>query len=51
MSSAPTSDAYRRTTAPEHGPLSGLRVLEIGHFVVAPFCTAEIDALRQEGVL
>jgi crotonobetainyl-CoA:carnitine CoA-transferase CaiB-like acyl-CoA transferase len=22
-----------------HGPLSGLRVLEIGHFVAAPFCT------------
>ena len=21
------------------GPLSGLRVLEIGHFVAAPFCT------------
>src|SRR3954470_21293452 len=25
-------------TAP-NGPLSGLRVLEIGHFVAAPFCT------------
>ena len=22
-----------------NGPLSGLRVLEIGHFVAAPFCT------------
>src|SRR5688572_14045378 len=22
-----------------HGPLLGLRVLEIGHFVAAPFCT------------
>lgn len=26
------------TTAP-NGPLSGLRILEIGHFVAAPFCT------------
>ena len=25
--------------AASHGPLSGLRVLEIGHFVAAPFCT------------
>src|SRR5215210_6430209 len=25
--------------AAPHGPLSGLRVLEIGHFVAAPFCT------------
>ncbi len=22
-----------------HGPLTGLRILEIGHFVAAPFCT------------
>src|SRR5262245_33358762 len=27
------------TKAPAHGPLSSLRVLEIGHFVAAPFCT------------
>jgi crotonobetainyl-CoA:carnitine CoA-transferase CaiB-like acyl-CoA transferase len=27
------------TEAAPHGPLSGLRVLEIGHFVAAPFCT------------
>ena len=26
-------------TYADHGPLSGLRVLEIGHFVAAPFCT------------
>src|SRR3954465_11971052 len=25
--------------AAPNGPLSGLRVLEIGHFVAAPFCT------------
>jgi crotonobetainyl-CoA:carnitine CoA-transferase CaiB-like acyl-CoA transferase len=23
----------------EHGPLTGVRILEIGHFVAAPFCT------------
>jgi crotonobetainyl-CoA:carnitine CoA-transferase CaiB-like acyl-CoA transferase len=27
------------TKAAAHGPLSDLRVLEIGHFVAAPFCT------------
>src|SRR3712207_6665146 len=27
------------TQAADRGPLSGLRVLEIGHFVAAPFCT------------
>lgn len=27
------------TEAAAHGPLSNLRVLEIGHFVAAPFCT------------
>src|SRR3954465_4068268 len=27
------------TEAAPHGPLTGLRILEIGHFVAAPFCT------------
>jgi crotonobetainyl-CoA:carnitine CoA-transferase CaiB-like acyl-CoA transferase len=29
----------------QHGPLSGLRVLEIGHFVAAPFCTRMLGDL------
>jgi crotonobetainyl-CoA:carnitine CoA-transferase CaiB-like acyl-CoA transferase len=27
------------TAVAPNGPLSGLRILEIGHFVAAPFCT------------
>ena len=27
------------TNAAQHGPLTGLRILEVGHFVAAPFCT------------
>ena len=30
-------------TAPlSHGPLTGLRILELGHFVAAPFCTMRL---------
>ncbi|MET0258050.1 MAG: CoA transferase, partial [Methylobacterium sp.] len=31
--------AATSSPAPAAGPLNGLRVLEIGHFVAAPFCT------------
>jgi len=31
-----------------HGPLSGLRILEIGHFVAAPFCTRLLGDLGAE---
>jgi crotonobetainyl-CoA:carnitine CoA-transferase CaiB-like acyl-CoA transferase len=32
-------------TTAAHGPLTGLRVLEIGHFVAAPFCTRVLGDL------
>jgi formyl-CoA transferase len=34
--------------ATEPGPLSGLRVIEIGHFVAAPFCTRLLGDLGAE---
>ncbi len=33
------------TETASHGPLTGLRVLEIGHFVAAPFCTRVLGDL------
>ena len=40
--------------AASNGPLSGLRVLEIGHFVAAPFCLvvhrSGLDPLRMERI-
>jgi crotonobetainyl-CoA:carnitine CoA-transferase CaiB-like acyl-CoA transferase len=35
-------------TQTEAGPLSGLRVIEIGHFVAAPFCTRLLGDLGAE---
>ncbi len=33
---------------PEKGPLNGLRVLELGHFIAAPFCTRILGDLGAE---
>ena len=32
----------------EKGPLNGLRVLELGHFIAAPFCTRILGDLGAE---
>jgi crotonobetainyl-CoA:carnitine CoA-transferase CaiB-like acyl-CoA transferase len=34
--------------SPKKGPLSGLRVLELGHFIAAPFCTRILGDLGAE---
>jgi crotonobetainyl-CoA:carnitine CoA-transferase CaiB-like acyl-CoA transferase len=38
-------DGATMSALPSQGPLTGLRVLEIGHFVAAPFCTRVLGDL------
>ena len=36
--------------SPKKGPLSGLRVLELVHFIMAPFCTRTLRDLGAETI-
>ncbi|MBN8900058.1 MAG: CoA transferase, partial [Rhodospirillales bacterium] len=38
------------TTPPRTGPLVGLKVLEIGHYIAGPFCTRILADLGAEVV-
>lgn len=37
-----------KSTTPVEGPLSGMRIVELGHFVAAPFCTRILADLGAE---
>ena len=45
-----TQDTPETGQAPGTGPLAGLRVVELGHFVAAPFCTRLLADLGAEVV-